>query len=78
MFWLRSEGSFRKLLEAKTSVRHIHHQPLKAKAKLLTMLIEDIHASVWVSPLPDTLTCFDKYSATEFAFLSFTVCPSLS
>lgn len=47
-FWLRTEGRFRKLLRAKTAVRNIHHQPLKAKAKLFPTLLvgtEDIHAS---------------------------------
>lgn len=64
-FWLRSKARFRNLLGAKTPVRHIHHQPLKAKAKLLTALsvrTEDLHASLRVSPLPDTLAWLDKYS----------------
>lgn len=38
-FWLRSEGSFRKLLRAKTPAPLIHHRPLKAKAKLLATLL---------------------------------------
>lgn len=72
-FWMRSDGSFRKLLGAKTPVRRIHHQPLKAKAKpLATVLVggEDINASVWISPI--------NTRDMEYAFMSFTVGPSLS